>query len=103
MNYSVNSKCRLYLKDLKKLCRSYNIKLICYISPTFNQPKILKSQKEKLYSFFSDNNISLLDYSNEYYSKNAFKLVWNWSDAFHLNANGAKIFTRVIRKDINEL
>ncbi len=102
-DYSVNNKCGQYLKHLQKICLSKNIKLICFISPNFNQPKIIKSKKNKLYSFFSKNSIPILDYSNEYHFNSELKSIRNWNDAFHLNSNGAKVFTKLIRKDLNNL
>ena len=102
-DYSVNNKCGQYLKYIQKICLINNITLICFISPSFNQPKIIKSKKNKLYSFFSKNDIPILDYSNEYYFNSEFKLVRNWTDAYHLNSDGAKVFTKLIRKDLNKL
>lgn len=100
-NHSINKKCISYLRHIQKLCRHKNIQLICYISPTFKPNRILNSQKAELYSFFSKNKIPLLDYSNAYYSFTELKSVWNWTDAFHLNAKGAEIFTKKIRRDLN--
>tara|TARA_X000000950_G_C13917418_1_gene661696 strand:+ start:6517 stop:7503 length:987 start_codon:yes stop_codon:yes gene_type:complete len=102
-NYSVNAKCMLYLKHIQNLCLVKNIKLICFISPNFNHPKTIKSKKDKLYSFFVKNGITLLDYSNEFFFNSELKKVWNWTDPFHLNSNGAKVFTKLIRKDLNKL
>jgi hypothetical protein len=102
-NYSVSKKCELYLKHINQICQENSIEFICYISPTFNQPKLLNSQIKELHTFFSANNIPLLDYSNEYYSNTELKFIWNWTDVFHLNSEGSKILTLKIRKDLNNL
>jgi len=101
--YSVNKKCFNYLKHIQGICKKNKIQFICYISPTFNQPKILQIQKEKVISFFINNKIKLMDYSNEFYTNKELKNIWNWSDAFHLNEKGAIILTNKIRHDLNKL
>ena len=102
-NFSINNKCLEYLRHINNLCSKNNITLICTISPTYNQLKISQVQINNIVDPLSKKNITLLDYSNEFHNNKKLQEIWNWSDVFHLNEDGAIILSNKIRQDLNNL
>lgn len=96
----INSLSKSLLLKIKSDCFKSNIKLICFISPTFKQK--INSRKECL-SFFKENKIMLLNYTNEFYENKDLQDIFNWEDVYHLNQKGADILTKKIRLDLNNL
>ncbi|MBW8051274.1 MAG: hypothetical protein FVQ77_13215 [Cytophagales bacterium] len=79
-----------YLVEIIQLCKSNNIKLICFTTPYYYKNlSVLNQTRKYLDSLFSKNNIVYLDLSRE-----KIKELGNpkyWKDATHVNAIGAEI------------
>ena len=88
------------INHVNHLCNENNIKLICYISPTFNAKNFKPQFNSKIKNFFLSKSISLLDYSNLFNENKKIQNIWNWSDIFHLNSKGAKIFSEIVLQDL---
>lgn len=92
-----------YFMKIIKLCNDKNIKLYLINAPVSNEyfskiPEIFINHYYNIVKNFKFNkNIEILDYHNYQLPKNCF------SDADHLNNNGAKIFSEKIINEINGL
>jgi hypothetical protein len=98
---TVNSEALQFILRVQEICKKKNIKLIVMTSPYLNPPiNIIRSSKY-LEKFLHDNKI---DYLN-YLKKTDSSLLQSnlWYDNFHLNSEGAKVFSRIVKKDMKSL
>ena len=100
-NFYVSKINQNYLLHISEICNKKGIKFICFASPTYSQESIPNKFKQSLGSFFKSNDIIFLDYSNAFYKHKELQNIWLWKDVFHLNRKGAKVFSNILRKDLN--
>lgn len=92
-----------YVEHIKELCDRNSIKLICFTSPVYNPLNNTVNRDVELEDYFKSKDISYFNYFHLYDSAKELRSVWVWNDNYHLNEDGAAIFTEIIRNDLNDL
>ena len=92
-----------HLLNIISMCRSNGIKLICFTGPVWKK-KNISNQKE----IFSSLNELLAQHDVLYYNyaqniPDAVQQEGLWTDSYHLNEKGAKIFSEIISRDVQRL
>ena len=97
--YFNRSKTR-YLESIIKLAKQNGIRLVFFTSPYFYKLNMdyIKPGRIFLDSIASANKISYLDYSDIKMNKE-FQNPSYWTDAEHLNENGAGLFSKIVATD----
>jgi len=93
-----------YLDDLLKIIKRNKLKVVFTISPVHS---VLNIELKKNYFFWEDvkkylreNGYDVLDYrmNRQFLSNDKF-----YTDAIHLNSNGAKLFSKILSQDLKKL
>lgn len=91
-----------YLNHIKEVCQRNNIELICFTTPYFINEKYEYKQNEILGEQLAKKKYKYLNYSSV---KNRLPYLYEdssyWYDHMHLNEKGARIFTQLLKDDIN--
>lgn len=104
-NITRNPLCFLPLTNIINMCKKNRIQLICYTAPIYKEKDLTGLQKINfsIDSVCKKYSINYLDYTNNLKSKNSFGNIALWHDYFHLNEEGAKIFSGIISHSVDSL
>lgn len=98
---SFNNKILYYIDHIQSICKKHNLKLIVLSTPFYKTPKNIYDCSLVLEDILRKRNIPYLNYLNDTCS--AVKSKKYWYDNFHLKQSGAKIFSKIVAKDVLEI
>ncbi len=87
------------IEYLNALCKEKKITLICFTSPVY-QP-VLKNRNAKMDNYFKNLSVPFLNFYD--INDDDFQSIWLWKDTYHLNSDGALLFSKILRRDLNQL
>lgn len=86
------------LKHLQHLCQKNKVKLVLLYAPNYYYPESFRKASLYLQHFCQKQGITYLDFSLQ--QDKVFNQRSLWFDHIHLNAEGSKIYTRMLKKKL---
>jgi len=97
LNKTVNKRFESLLNHAISICKKHEVEIICFTSPIFD-PEIETINKANDASlFFKDREIAYYNYVMAYNQILPLKNIHLWRDVHHMNSEGAKLFTNILR------
>jgi len=96
-NFTLNKIYRIKLREIKIFCKNNNKKLIIYTSPLFNDK--CKDDNIQFSQIMKNEKLSYFDLTDFFKNNNSLEF---WKDKVHLSNKGAEIFTKKIKKILDE-
>lgn len=102
--YSFNNQKLKHLQQIIEICRSNNIRLICFTAPVWKEKKIrTKTIQGKLQSFLSVNDVPYMDFTQGNSVCSSIQRSGFWNDCEHLNEKGAALFSQLIAQEFERI
>jgi hypothetical protein len=98
---TVNKEALKLILRVQEICKKKKIQLIVMTSPYLDPPINILRSAEYLTNFLKSHKISYLNYLKNTPTKMLQKKLWY--DNFHLNSEGAKIFSTIVRDDMKQI
>jgi hypothetical protein len=89
------------LKHLKKLCEVNNIELILIHAPYYYIPNYLRKGIFMVKNISNKLHIDFIDFALKY--ERRFHKKGLWYDHLHLNAEGADVYTKLLKKELTNI
>ncbi len=100
---TINIDFKKNIEHLVALCKEKNVTLVLFTSPIYHPAPGFEKMDLMLQDYFKSEGAIYINYFNAFASDERFATYHLWKDAQHLNHEGAKIFTDVLRSDLNKL
>ena len=94
----LNKKMRDRLGDLNAICKRNNLQLILLYGPHFFEVKEYKEASDFIQKYCQKNHIRYLNINNKNIPE--FKNNKLWKDNLHLNEEGAKFYTKILKDSL---
>jgi hypothetical protein len=98
---TVNKEALKLILRVQEICKKKKIQLIVMTSPYLDPPINILRSAEYLTNFLKTHKISYLNYLKNTPTKMLQQKLWY--DNFHLNSEGAKIFSTIVRDDMKQI
>lgn len=90
------------IEYLSALCKKKGIVLICFTSPIYKPVIKNAARSVAVEDYFQSINVPYLNYYDLYQKEKDLQSIWLWQDAYHMNGQGAKIFSKILRQQLNQ-